>query len=31
MPNGKLTIALNAAELNETFNKIVFNLLGDEN
>ena len=31
MPNGKMTIALDAAALNETFSKIVFNVLGDQN
>ena len=29
MPNGKMTIALDSAALNETFRKIVFNVLGD--
>ena len=31
MPNGKMTLALDAAALNETFSKIVFNVLGDQN
>ncbi len=31
MPNGKMTIALDAAALNETFSKIVFNVLGEQN
>ena len=31
MPNGKLTIALDSAALTETFRKIVFNLLDDQN
>ena len=31
MPNGKMTLALDAAALNGTFSKIVFNVLGDQN
>ena len=31
MPNGKMTLALDAEALNETFSKIVLNVLGDQN
>ncbi len=30
MPNGKMTLALDAAALKGTFSKIVFNVLGDQ-
>ena len=31
MPKGKMTLALDADALNETFNVILLNVLGDQN